>query len=225
MTPEMTTLLESIVAAPFECAQDAWLAVMEALELPVSHQPALAKALKESRWRAAKNVRKYLRTVTFRQAERMGLGTVPGPSPLSGELRPRQSYHDALENVTRHDYAVPRDWEDSIYGRLDTQLYENREDASADEDHELSEDCIINWRKVGGQAGLDKDEIAVLEARAHGVTREEILYGAVDDEHRLRLQAAYRRVNDKMPDIQKVLAGKYSGGKPPRNREKQVRKE
>jgi len=75
------------------------------------------------------------------------------------------------------------------------------------EDDEPDAQLIIDWSKVGRQVPTDEQEQCILELRALGQTREAILASAESDEERLELQAAWRRLDRKMPRIREVLQG------------------
>jgi hypothetical protein len=203
---DLRGLLDVIAATPFEHAEAEWRAVIDTLQLPDFYQPALVVALAQSDWRESSDVGRYLRTVTFRQAERLGLADLDGPPLLS--MRTDENYDDALDVYMGRDDTDPYS---SIYDRVGDALINNQ--------HGIG----VDWNRVAEKVALDSDECCVLVARSAGMTRAEILAElADDDEDRRALAAAYRRVTNKMPEIQAALAKKYFSRNLPQNRDRQV---
>jgi hypothetical protein len=66
---------------------------------------------------------------------------------------------------------------------------------------------VIDWDKVGHEAGLDEELVGLLWDRAGGATRESQLEEARDEEERLSIQAAWRRLNRNRELIRRVLTG------------------
>lgn len=199
---EYRELVNLISITPFESAEAEWRQALTWLRLPIFYQPALRLAMANSKWRAAKDVGRYLRTVTIRQAERLGLADVDGPVPISGILVRDQSHDDFLDgDPDAYDY------DDSIYLQIDEDL--------------VADGFGIDWGLVGDRAGLDEDEIDVLNFRAMGYSRREILQDlAADEQDRLQLQAAWRRIRERRADIKAVLAGE-----PPRKPKRRVHRD
>lgn len=209
---QLRARLDLIAATPFERAEGAWRAVIAALRLPLAYQPALGAALAKSRWRTAKDPLKYLRTVTCRQARRLGLTDVEGPPPLSGLLLAEQT-HGAV--VDGEDPRSSGDDEDYL-ARVDPDLIDPDERCGT----------VISWDRVAERVPLTQAEIFVIECRSDGLTRRQILeHLAEDDQNRRDLQAAYRRFHDRMPAIRDALAENIFHPKPPRNRARKVLEE
>lgn len=206
---EFHRLIDVLVAEPFERAEAEWREVLKWLGLPLFYQPALAMALAKTNWREARDLGRYLRGTTYRQARRMGLVEVKGPVPLSWVLGAESdsgAYARALSGGSLP--SDPDDCDDSVYDRVDPGLIEC--DAFGD--------AGINWDSVGERAGLNESEVCVLEGRADGLTRAQILEEAAEDaQQRLQLQAAYRNVHRRMPDIAAALQGQC-----PQNRGRRV---
>ena len=188
---EFHKLVEVIAIKPFEHAEAEWRRGLELLCLPLFYQPALAIALAESNWQEARDVARYLRTVTIRQAARLGLADADGPPPVS-EILTGERTHEEVVNA--EDPGI--EWGDNIYSELDPDIID--EDGKG-----------VNWERVAQRAGLEEDELCVLECRAAGMTRSQILEELADDEEdRLRLQAAYRRLHDRRAKIKDILLGR-----------------
>lgn len=66
----------------------------------------------------------------------------------------------------------------------------------------------IDWEKVAEAAGLDDEEAELLSLRLLGVSREQAMEGAESEEERKSIQAAYRRLTRKLPEIKDLLSGK-----------------
>ncbi len=210
---EFHKLIDRISTTPFERAEADWREALAWLGLPLFYQPALARALGQTNWRDARDVGKYLRGTTYRQAKRMGLAEVKGPIPVSclmGAESDDGAYARILDGTTRIrsaagvappvDPDATDDDDESPYERVDPPLMMI--------DPYDGYPCV-DWASVGKRAGLSEVEVSILEARADGLTRAQILEEeARDAEERLRLQAAYRNVHRRMPDIAAVLKGK-----------------
>jgi hypothetical protein len=202
---EFRQLVNHIASTPFERAEREWRDVLRCLALPLFYQPALAVALANCDWRKSKDAGRYLRTVTIRQAERLGLADVKGPIPISEILSGERTHEQVLNGDPGLSHL-----DESIYDRLDQDLI----------DGDSWGGIGVNWELVGKRAGLNENEICVLECRADGLTRSEILEEVAEDERaRLELQAAYRRVHEHLPEIRAVLLGQ-----PPQKPKRRVRR-
>ncbi|MEN6491725.1 MAG: hypothetical protein ABFC85_07015 [Rectinema sp.] len=210
---EFHELINRIATTPFERAEADWREALTRLGLPLFYQPALARALGETNWRGARDVGKYLRGTTYRQAKRMGLAEVKGPVPVScllGAESDDNAYARILDGASRIRSAT------GVSPPAGADLTEDAEESPYD--------CVdpplmmidpydgyprVNWASVGERVGLGEVEVSVLEARSDGLTTAQILEEeAADAQERLRFQAAYRNVHRRMPDIAAVLKGK-----------------
>jgi hypothetical protein len=67
--------LEAAAALPMEGHDEEWLRIArEVVKIPIAAIPGLQEALRQGRWRSAKNPVGYVRMVAKREAVRMGLG-------------------------------------------------------------------------------------------------------------------------------------------------------
>jgi hypothetical protein len=70
---ELIALFEAAAEKPIEGHDAVWLRLMDLLNVPGFFFPAVLEALKQGRWRQARNPRAYIKVVAQREALRMGL--------------------------------------------------------------------------------------------------------------------------------------------------------
>lgn len=215
-------IFDQAAATPAEGHDAEWLwLISEVLKLPICYLPAAQEALRQGRWRNARNPKVYLKTVAQREAIRLGLApdpregqtlnipTVPelgrpmsqdeyidyrsydGPVKEAGVWRARPSWDD------EGDELVPR-----FKGRSVPQ------DLLVPEDDEPDARMRIDWNKVADRASLDPEERLILQLRLGGFTRDFVLTRAENEEERRAVQAAWRRLDRHMDTVREVLGGR-----------------
>jgi hypothetical protein len=100
-------ILEAAFSSPPDEMEDEWDWLMQELGFPYEHYEALVEAIKQGRWRQAKNPRAYVKTVAKREALKMGLvqmapdDTIPA-SAMKGPDGSKIPYEQAMEGLI-HD--------------------------------------------------------------------------------------------------------------------------
>jgi hypothetical protein len=225
-------VFDQAAATPPEGHDSHWLWFIEKfLELPQCYLPAAQEALRQGRWRKAKNPKGYVKTVAQREAIKMGLAPDPYENvhvvipALDGRGRPMS--HDEYIEYLFYDGPVKEGgvwharepWNDEsefrdAEGRV-IPSFKGRpvpQDLLMLEDDEPDAQLVIDWDKVGDRAGLNEAEQDILEFRLLGFTRELILSElAKDDDDRRGLQAAWRRLTRHMDRVREVLSGQQEG--------------
>lgn len=221
---QFLAIFEQAAATPLQGHDHQWVwLIADVLKMPICYLPAVQVALRQGRWRSAKNPRGYIKTVAQREAVALGLApmsdkglglTVPR---IPGEQRSMS--HDQYIDYMHFDGPVKeggvwhaRDsWDDDLDRRTRGVAFGGRlvaHDLLKPEDDEEDARLVIDWQKVAERAGLDEDEGWILELRLSGFTRERILSSvAEDDEERRAYQAAWRRLDRDLPRLQDILWG------------------
>jgi hypothetical protein len=79
-TREMFEVFSEAQTKPnFATNEELWIALLNKLNLPLTHQPAIARVLSENRWRTAANPKAYVATAAYLEAKRLRLvgGEIP----------------------------------------------------------------------------------------------------------------------------------------------------
>jgi hypothetical protein len=124
-------ILEAASSSPPSAMEDEWDWLMQELGLPYEHYEALLEAIKQGRWRQAKNPKAYVKTVAKREAIKMGLDDAP-----SNECVPASAFKGPDGSQIPYEQAI----ESLIYD-------------SGTSDTMKSADGV--WRRGGGRDDLD----------------------------------------------------------------------
>ena len=206
-------------SSPDEMNQE-WEWLMDELALPLEYFPAVLDALRQGRWRTAKYPRAYLKTVSKREAVKLGLAAnVPFElelvSPRMRSDGSSTSYEETIEELlykTAGDNDRP-EWEYEFNSPWDYFLSKLPEDlkvtdeppaniknvydsinASTDEFHlHMRAPVAPNWKAWGERAGFDEWELLALECRVSRKSREKALAEQPDERSRKALQAAWKQ--------------------------------
>ncbi len=192
---------------------DSWQNLLDDLGLPAHYLLPLHLLLQADTWRKAKSPKAYAIRSAHREACKMHLPSAhASESFLSNEVLEvfsdrlsfgglrkgrsgawRQGPSELVDNGTRVD-DEGRPIPDS---RIPIYLWRI-------EDRKLK----LDWPKVFRlcrAAGLDEMEIAILDLRRQGWTRESILDATENDADRRESQAAWRRLNSHWSTVQKIF--------------------
>jgi hypothetical protein len=125
------TILDAAVQRPGDEINEEWEWLLEKLDLPDEHFPAVLEAIRQGRWRTAKNPRAYVKTVARREAAKMGLLSEPADilelvnAPRNGEAFSMEATLDYYAELS--DTAEAVKGADGIWrrgGGLDDLRYE-----------------------------------------------------------------------------------------------------
>jgi hypothetical protein len=119
---QILRLLERTAGRPGELDDGEWILLMKLLKLPLHYQPAVCVALKQDRWRSAKQPAAYIKTVAEREAVNLGLADdpkegrelVPSVSGTGGEELSLDVTIDALEFRYTSTHKVDGRWRAAI---------------------------------------------------------------------------------------------------------------
>jgi hypothetical protein len=195
-----------------------WEWLMQQLGLGPEYFLAVRAAVKQGRWRGAKNPKSYVKTVAKREAARMCLLSqendelvFPAEIEVDGE---EVSQEERLDHMLyRHDSVKPVKGLDGVWrsgGGWDRDYGDEREDYESYRGFlaakvpgefknlvSLSQESEpvprLHWLRWAEAAGLDKWERQVLQCKLTGVSREGALRAQPDDGSRKALQAAWKR--------------------------------
>jgi hypothetical protein len=204
----------------------------EFLGLPLDYVPAVQEAVRQGRWRQAKNSRGYVRKVATLEAVKLGIAEAKPDKRVIPIAGARSGYGEAISQEDFLDYLTPqggtqkrhgvwhavndRDYEDrSTKERLLEQLPDDlkAEQVSlmpvSDGDevwYALASMLGLDWERIAAEANLDKWELVVLRCRLTGTSRERALAEQSSEAERNKVQAAWRRFDRKCkPKLRSVL--------------------
>ena len=212
-TQRQLNILKRAATDPPKLNDEEIVALMKSLPLPLCYFSAVQEAVRQGKWRNARNPVGYIRTVAERQAPRIGLADDPAekihlnvPS-IDGQRLSHDQYLDYLsyDGPTKQngiwsagcpdfgcddDECTPEGVALSAHERLFGRL---PEEFLCIEYLEGVESEFIDWEKIGVAAGLEATEIDVLRCRAAGISRERAIK-LEEPRNRKRLQAALASV-------------------------------
>ncbi len=210
-----------------------WMSLTQQfLGLPLEYVPAVQEALRQDRWRRAKNPRAYLRKVARREAVKLGfaeawpdkrvIAIAGNPSP-DGEPMSQEDYLDYLcaqvgtqkrhgiwHSMNREHYedrSVTERLLERVPDDLKTEQFFLRPESDGNEiSYALDSKVGLDWDGIAAKASLDKWERAVLRCRLTGTSRERALAEQASAAERNKLQAAWRRFDRKCkPKLHSIL--------------------
>jgi len=215
---EWLAVLEAAAQPGSRVSDGEWQWLMQQLDLGPEYFLAIREAVRQGRWRAAKNPKAYIKTVAKREATRMCLSpkstdelVFPAAIEVDGE---EVSQEERLDHMLyQHDSVKPVKGSDGVwrsgpgwdqdYGdeRADYGSYRGFLAAKVPSDFKnlvsLSEEsepvAKLNWQQWAEAAGLDQWERRVLQCKLTGVSREQALKAQPDEGSRKAIQAAWKR--------------------------------
>jgi hypothetical protein len=206
---ELRAIFEAAVEMPFEGHDAEWVRIMDLLRLPGCFIPAVKDALKQGRWRQARDPRAYIKTVAQREALKMGLvDSAEEPNivkddadgrPLNldlgqfaasglGPTKTRAGIWHQGSAAFADDYA--NDYND--FGEPLTRLLERLAQRIPSELRRPNSDTP-DWDKIAASAGLDPGERLVLTCRLQGISRDAAIANQAAEEAKRSIQAAWKR--------------------------------
>jgi hypothetical protein len=226
---EWLAVLETAAQPGSKQSDGEWQWLMQQLDLGPEYFLAIREAVRQGRWRTAKNPKAYIKTVAKHEATRMGLLpkstdelVFPAAIEVDGE---EVSQEERLDHMLyRHDSAEAVKGADGVW-RSGPGWERDYDDERADyEDYRsflaakvpgafknlvsLSDESPpipkLNWQRWAEAAGLDKWERQVLQCKLMGVSREGALIAQPDEGSRKALQAAWKRFDRN--GMQRLLA-------------------
>jgi hypothetical protein len=227
--PMMSKIERSQLIAAFEkaaAAQVDWnLFMSDVLGLPMKLLSSVQLALSQGRWRQAQNPRAYIKVVAKRESRKSSRNDWPSKEtlriPAIFDDNGCQLSHDAYIDYLSYPGPVKEggvwharpDWDDDPrfcdeQGRA-IPCIGGRPVPSAvltTDDDDPDGPLRIDWPKLSALANLDEGEDEILGLRLMGLTRQEVLSELADDEqHRLHLQAAWRRLDRDLGKLKAIL--------------------
>jgi hypothetical protein len=141
-------IFESAASSSPDEMDDQWEWLLDELGIRYDHFEALTETLKQGRWRDAKNPKAYVKTVTRREAIRLGLVEAPDKSMVlvtprnSSDPRPA-SQGDVLDEYTLTSERATRKGADGIW-RGGSGLGDYHDDPEWKEDFDTAWDYLLS---------------------------------------------------------------------------------
>lgn len=210
-------ILDAAAGRPFDQLDEDWVWLIDELGLPYEYLPAVVEAIRQDRWRTAKDPRAYVKTVANREAKKMGLVTQRRDilklvdDPRNGEPFSMEAMldHYAQLNEKKYGYDDYRDDERGAFSMLDLVsqgLAILREPSSewaaiVDDINRSTDQYHIHllprywpdWEKWADAAGFDQWDRQVLNCKLRRISREQAMAEQPDEQSRKAVQAAWRK--------------------------------